>query len=255
MTSPRHTDNTILAARVSGLSVAYRTEPVLRSVSLSVPAGVVLGIVGPNGAGKSTLIKAMLGLVEPLTGHIEFFGSPLNRVRRRVAYMPQSSTVDWDFPTTVIDVVTMGTFGRLGWFRRPGHAEREQAELALESTGLADMAHRQIGELSGGQRQRVFLARALAQAADLYLMDEPFQGVDAPSERAIVSVLHQLRAAGKTVVMVHHDLATVPEYCDHVALLNRRLIAAGPVEESFTPEAIRATYDVSGRAGTPETSP
>jgi len=227
------------------LSVAYRAEPVLRSVDLDVPAGVVMGIVGPNGAGKSTLIKAMLGLVRPLAGSSQFFGEPLSRVRGRVAYMPQSTGVDWDFPTTVLDVVTMGTYGGLGWLRRPGKPERARALAALERTGMADLAGRQIGELSGGQRQRVFLARALVQDSDLLFMDEPFQGVDARSQQAIVSVLHTLRAQGRTVVIVHHDLATVADYCDHVTLLNGSVVASGPVRETFTRKAIRATYEVT----------
>ncbi len=234
-----------LACRARDLSVAYRVEPVLRGIDLEVPEGVVMGIVGPNGAGKSTLIKAMLGLVRPLSGGAEFFGEPLDRVRRRVGYMPQSTSVDWDFPTTVLDVVTMGTYGGLGWIRRPGGRERERARLALEQTGIADLAKRQIGELSGGQRQRVFLARALAQDPDLYFMDEPFQGIDAKSQQAIVSVLHRLRGESKTVVIVHHDLATVREYCDYVTLLNRRIVASGPVEETYTRENIRAAYEVS----------
>lgn len=227
------------------LSVAYRDEAVLANVTLEVPTGVVMGIVGPNGAGKSTLIKAMLGLVPPLTGAAEFFGSPLARVRGRVGYMPQAASVDWDFPTTVLDAVTMGTYGRLGWIRRPGRAERTRAREALERTGIAELADRQIGELSGGQRQRVFLARTLAQAPDVYFMDEPFQGVDAKSEQAIMAVLHALRQQGSTVVMVHHDLATVRRYCDQVTLLNRRVIASGPVDQVFTAPNIRATYDVT----------
>ncbi|SEE74811.1 metal ABC transporter ATP-binding protein [Ruania alba] len=234
------------ACRTKGLSVAYRTEPVLRNVDLEVPTGVVMGIVGPNGAGKSTLIKAMLGLVRPLTGRAEFFDRPLARVRRRVGYMPQSTSVDWDFPTTVLDVVTMGTYGRLGWLRRPGHDERDQARAALEQTGIADLADRQIGELSGGQRQRTFLARALVQAPDLFFMDEPFQGIDARSQQAIVAVLHTLRAQGRTVVLVHHDLATVRDHCDHVTLLNGRVVASGPAEESFTRENVRTAYEVTG---------
>lgn len=232
------------ACTVRGLSVAYHAEPVLRSVDLDVPTGVVMGIVGPNGAGKSTLIKAMLGLVVPLTGSARFFGEPLDRVRHRIGYMPQSTSVDWDFPTTVRDVVTMGTYGRLGWFRRPGAAERDRAWAAMEQAGIAELADRQIGELSGGQRQRTFLARSLAQAPDLYIMDEPFQGIDARSQQAIVAVLHDLRDAGKTVMMVHHDLATVRDYCDHVTLLNRVVVASGPAEKAFTRESIRTTYDV-----------
>ena len=235
----------MIACRTEHLSVAYRADPVLRDVSVAVPTGVVMGIVGPNGAGKSTLIQAMLGLVTPLTGHTTFFGEPLDRVRTRVGYMPQSKSVDWDFPTTVLDVVVMGTYGALGWIRRPGRRERDRAIIALERTGMAAFAHRQIGELSGGQRQRVFLARALVQDPDLFFMDEPFQGVDAKSQQAIVAVLHHLRAQGKTVVIVHHDLATVRDYCDHVTLLNQRIVASGPVDEVFTKEHIRTTYEVT----------
>lgn len=239
-------DPETIACRATQLSVAYRTAPVLRNVEFAVPKGVVMGVVGPNGAGKSTLIKSMLGLVKPLTGRAEFFGRPLAKVRNRVGYMPQSTSVDWDFPTTVQDVVTMGTYGSLGWLRRPGTTERERAMAAMIQTGIPDLASRQIGELSGGQRQRVFLARTLVQAPDLYFMDEPFQGIDAKSQQAIVEVLHALRAQGKTVVMVHHDLATVREYCDQVTLLNRRVIASGPVDEAFTRDHIRTAYEVTG---------
>lgn len=231
------------ACTIRNLTVAYRDEPVLRQVDLDVPEGVVMGVVGPNGAGKSTLIKAMLGLVVPLVGRVEFLGQPLSRVRRRVAYMPQSTTVDWDFPTTVDRVVLMGTYGALGWFRRPGAAERDRAAAAMAQCGISGLADRQIGELSGGQRQRVFLARALAQDADVLCMDEPFQGVDARSEQAIVDVLHRLRGDGRTVLLVHHDLATVRDYCDHVTLLNRTVIASGPVDSVFTHDHVRATYE------------
>ncbi len=232
------------ACRAVNLSVAYRGTPVLRSVDVAVPVGSVMGIVGPNGAGKSTLIKTMLGLVKPLTGGTEFFGRPLPQVRRRVGYMPQATSVDWDFPTTVLDVVTMGTYGSLGWLRRPGAAERARAAAALEQTGITDLAARSIGELSGGQRQRVFLARVLAQAPDLFIMDEPLQGIDAKSQRAIVRVLAELRDQGRTVVVVHHDLATVPTFCDHVTLLNRTVVATGPVAEAFTKANVREAYEV-----------
>lgn len=235
----------IRACTTTNLTVAYRAEPVLRNVDFEVPQGVVMGILGPNGAGKSTLIKAMLGLVKPLAGSSEFFGEPLSRALGRVGYMPQSTSVDWDFPTTVLDVVTMGTYGSLGWIKRPGKAERARAVAALEQTGIPELSSRQIGELSGGQRQRVFLARALVQAPDLYFMDEPFQGIDAKSQQAIVSVLDSLRNQGKTVVIVHHDLATVRDFCDHVTLLNRRIIASGPVGEAFTRESIRTAYEVT----------
>ena len=232
-----------IACQTRNLSVAYRADPVLRRVNFSVPVGSVMGIVGPNGAGKSTLIKAMLGLVTPLTGTSDFFGRPLDEVRRRVGYMSQSTSVDWDFPTTVIDLVTMGTYGELGWIRRPGKAERARAMVALEQTGIPELASRQIGELSGGQRQRAFLARTLVQVPDLYFMDEPFQGIDAKSQHAMVSVLHDLSAQGKTVVIVHHHLATVRDYCDHVTLLNGSVVASGPADEAFTKDNIRTAYE------------
>lgn len=235
----------MIACQTTGLSVAYRTDPVLRNVDVVVPAGSVMGVVGPNGAGKSTLIKAMLGLVTPLTGTTTFFNQPLTRVRQRVGYMPQSTSVDWDFPTTVRDVVLMGTYGRLGWLRRPRRGEKDTAAAAMENTGITDLADRQIGELSGGQRQRVFLARSLAQTPDLFLMDEPFQGIDAKSQHAIVSVLHQLRQEGKTVMIVHHDLATVEDFCTHVTLLNQTVISSGPIDEAFTSEHLRTAYRVN----------
>ncbi|MFP7696669.1 metal ABC transporter ATP-binding protein [Trueperella sp. LYQ143] len=235
-----------IACCTQQLSVAYRSDPVLQSVDFQVPVGVVMGIVGPNGAGKSTLIKAMLGLVKPLAGEVQFFGQPLDRVRHRVGYMAQSNTVDWDFPTTVLDVVTMGTYGSCGFFRRPGKKHKALAHSALEKVGIADLARRQIGELSGGQRQRVFLARALVQEPDLYIMDEPFQGVDAKSQAAILSVLHGLTHAGKTVIIVHHDLATVTDYCNYVTLINRTIMSSGPAACAFTKEAIRRAYEVSG---------
>ena len=230
------------AIEVHDLTVAYRDKPVLWDVDLTVPAGVLMAVVGPNGAGKTTLIKAMLGLVRPIAGAVLVDGRPYSPRSLAVAYVPQRGTVDWDFPTTVLDVVTMGTYGRLGWFRRPGARERADAARALERVGMGAFAGRQIGQLSGGQQQRVFLARALAQDAPVYLMDEPFQGVDAVTERAIVDVLRDLRSRGRTVVVVHHDLATVREYFDRVTLLNVRAIASGPVAEVFTPENLRAAY-------------
>ncbi|MEM1065662.1 MAG: metal ABC transporter ATP-binding protein [Pseudomonadota bacterium] len=217
-------------------------------MDFSVPVGSVMGVVGPNGAGKSTLIKAMLGLVPSLTGTSEFFGKSLDQARHRVGYMPQSASVDWDFPTTVLDLVTMGTYGGLGWMKRPGKAERLRALAALEQTGIEALAARQIGELSGGQRQRAFLARALVQAPDLYFMDEPFQGIDAKSQQAMIDVLKDLTAQGKTIVIVHHHLATVREYCDYVTLINVSVIASGPVDEAFTKEKIRAAYEAGDGA-------
>jgi len=234
------------AIEVTDLTVAYGEKPVLWDVDLEVAPGVLMAIVGPNGAGKTTLIRSILGMVEPAAGRALVYGRPYAEQRRLVAYVPQRGSVDWDFPTSVLDVVLMGRYGRLGWVRRPGAADRAAAREALEQVGMAALAGRQISQLSGGQQQRVFLARALVQHADLYFMDEPFQGVDATTELAIVELLRTLRSSGKTVVAVHHDLQTVPEYFDQVTLLNVRRIASGPVDEVFTEENLRLTY--GGRA-------
>ncbi|RKU16844.1 manganese ABC transporter ATP-binding protein [Candidatus Poribacteria bacterium] len=230
------------AIEVTDLTVAYQDQPVLWDVDLDVPPGVLLSIVGPNGAGKTTLIKAILGLVRPAAGNVLIYDKPYEAQRRIVGYVPQRGTVDWDFPTNVLDVVMMGRYGALGWVRRPGKQERELAMHALEKVGMEAYATRQISQLSGGQQQRVFLARALVQDATVYLMDEPFQGVDATTERAIVTLLQELREKGKTVVVVHHDLQTVTDYFDWVMLLNIRRIASGPVDETFTPENLRVAY-------------
>jgi manganese/zinc/iron transport system ATP- binding protein len=231
-----------LAIKVEDLTVAYRDTPVLWDVDLDVPAGVLMAVVGPNGAGKTTLIKVIMGLIRPVAGHILVFGRPYEEQRSRVGYVPQRNSVDWDFPTTVLDVVRMGSYGSLGWIRRPRSRENKLALDALEKVGMQEFSSRQISQLSGGQQQRVFLARALVQQSDVYLMDEPFQGVDATTERAIVALLQELRAAGKTVVVVHHDLQSVPEYFDWVTLLNVRLIGSGPVRDVFTSENLRLAY-------------
>lgn len=230
------------AIEVTDLTVAYRDQPVLWDVDLEVPEGVLMAIVGPNGAGKSTLIQAILGLVQPAAGQVRIYGRPYAEQRHLVGYVPQRSSVDWDFPTSALDVVMMGLYGRLGWVRRPGRRERELALESLEKVGMAEFADRQISQLSGGQQQRIFLARALVQDARIYLMDEPFAGVDATTERAIIALLQELRAAGKTVVAVHHDLQTLEEYFDWAMLLNVRRIAAGPVQEVLTDENLRKAY-------------
>lgn len=230
------------AIEVTDLTVAYRDKPVLWDVDLDVPAGVLMAIVGPNGAGKTTLIKAILGLIRAAAGQVLIYGQPYLEQRRVVGYVPQRESVDWDFPTSVLDVVMMGRYGSLGWIRRPGRQEQTLALEALDKVGMRPFAERQISQLSGGQQQRVFLARALVQEAQVYFMDEPFQGVDATTERAIVRLLQDLRAAGKTVVVVHHDLQTVPEYFDWVTLLNVRRIASGPVDEVFTEQNLRLAY-------------
>jgi len=227
---------------VRGVTAAYRERPVLWDVSFRVPEGRLVAIVGPNGAGKTTLLKVVMGLMQPAAGRALVYGKPFAEARRLVGYVPQRGTVDWDFPTDALDVVTMGLYGRLGWFRRPGRKERERALECLRKVGMEEFAGRQIGQLSGGQQQRVFLARALAQDARLYLADEPFAGVDYATERAIVNLLRELKAEGRTVVVVHHDLSTVPEYFDRVVILNRRLVAEGPVEEAFTRENLSAAY-------------
>jgi manganese/zinc/iron transport system ATP- binding protein len=233
---------TLPAIDVHDLTVAYRDKPALWDIDLTVPPGVLSAVVGPNGAGKTTLIKAMLGLLKPVSGRVLIHGQPYSANKQAVAYVPQRTSVDWEFPTTAFDVVLMGTYGQLGWFRRPGAEQKESARDALAKVGMSDFAGRQISQLSGGQQQRVFLARALVQHAPVYVMDEPFQGVDAPTERAIVDLLRELRAQGRTVLVVHHDLGTVPEYFDHVTLLNVRKIASGPVADTFTDANLKATY-------------
>ena len=230
------------ALSLDGLTVAYDAEPVVWDVQAKVHSGRVTGMVGPNGAGKTTILQAALGLQPALAGCVQFFGRPVAAVRDRVGFVPQRRSVDWDFPTTVLDVVMMGTYGRLGWFRRPGRKQRDEAMEALEFVEMADFAGQQISALSGGQQQRVFLARAFVQRCELLLMDEPFAGVDAKTERTIVRLLRQWASEGKAILAVHHDLATVPEYFDDVLLLNRRLIAAGPVGEVFTRDNIERTY-------------
>ena len=230
------------AVEVRDLTVAYRDRPVLWDIDLDVPTGVLMAIVGPNGAGKTTLIKAMLSLVKPAAGHVRIFGKPYDDAKFLIGYVPQRGSVDWDFPTNVLDVVLMGLYGALGWVRRPGRKERALAMEALEQVGMEGLAHRQISQLSGGQQQRVFLARALVQDAAVYLMDEPLQGVDATTEKAIIALLRNLRSSGKTVIAVHHDLQTVPSYFDEVLLLNVRRIACGPVSEVFTDANLRRTY-------------
>lgn len=234
--------NAISAIKIDDLTMAYRDKPVLWDIDLEVPAGVLMAIVGPNGAGKTTLIKVIMNLERPVAGTVLIFGRPYSEQRQLVGYVPQRNSVDWDFPTTVHDVVMMGLYGKLGWVRRPGKDEKKLALDALEKVGMSQFANRQISQLSGGQQQRVFLARAIIQNALIYLMDEPFQGVDAITERAIVSILQDFRRAGKTVLVVHHDLQTVKEYYDWVTLLNIRRIASGPVAEVFTEQNLRLAY-------------
>lgn len=227
---------------VRNLSVYYGDQLAIENITFSLQKGRLVGVVGPNGAGKSTMIKAIVGSLKPASGVIEVFGSSDVRARRRITYVPQRGSVDWDFPVTVKDVVTQGRYGNVGLLKRFSAEDHAQVANALALVNLTDLAGRQIGELSGGQQQRVFLARALAQQGDIYLMDEPFVGVDAATESAIVDVLRGLRDAGKTVLVVHHDLATVGEYFDDVILMNRKIIAHGPIGQFFTPELLQKTY-------------
>jgi manganese/zinc/iron transport system ATP- binding protein len=238
--APTHSPG--LPLTIDDLTVAYHNKPVLWDVDLDIPEGKLVGIVGPNGAGKSTLIKACLDLVPKASGRVNIYGKPYRDQRSLVGYVPQRESVDWDYPISALDVVAMGTYGRIGLFRRVGKAHREAAMKALEHVGIGYLAKRQISQLSGGQQQRVFLARALAQDARLYFMDEPFAAVDASTEQAIIDLLHELKDQGKTCLVVHHDLATVARYFDWVVLLNMRVVKAGPTEEVFTKENLKSTY-------------
>lgn len=227
---------------VHDLTVAYHRKPVLWDVDLDIPEGKLVGIVGPNGAGKSTLLKACLDLIPKASGEVGVYGKPYRQQRHLVGYVPQRESVDWDFPVSVLELVTMGTYRKLGWFRRVGRNQRQVAMDALEQVGIAHLASRQISQLSGGQQQRAFLARALAQDARLYFMDEPFAAVDAATEEAIVRILKRLNAEGRTCLVVHHDLATVSRYFDWVVLLNMRVVASGPTARIFTRENLEKTY-------------
>lgn len=234
-----------IAIAIDDLTVAYNYKPVLWDIDLQIPEGVLMAIVGPNGAGKSTLLKSILDIIKPLAGSVTVYGKPYKKQRHLVAYVPQKGSVDWDFPTTALDVVMMGTYGSLGWIKRPGKAEKKLALEALEKVGMLPFQNRQISQLSGGQQQRIFLARALVQNAAIYFMDEPFQGVDATTEKAIIQILKELRKAGKTVVVVHHDLQTVPEYFDWVTFLNVKKIATGPVADIFNDDNLTKTYGIN----------
>jgi len=231
-----------LVLDINQLTVNYDKTPVLWDISLKIPGPNLVGIIGPNGAGKSTLIKTAMGLIKPIAGSVLFFGKPLREVRKRIAYVPQRESVDWDFPITVEELVLMGRYGRLGLFRYPRKADKEAAEHYLQMVGMESYGKRQISQLSGGQQQRVFLARALMQEADLYFMDEPFAGIDASTEIVIINLLKKLLTNGKTILVVHHDLGTVQNYFDWVVMLNMRLVACGPVASSFTAETVERTY-------------
>lgn len=230
------------AIEVHDLTVSYQNKPVLWAIDFSIPEGTLSGIIGPNGAGKSTLIKSIMGLIDTSSGYVKILNKDLEEVRSKVSYVPQRESVDWDFPASVLDIVMMGRYGKLGLFKRPQKADKEAAFECLNDVGMTEYANRQIAQLSGGQQQRVFLARALAQDADVYFMDEPFAGVDVATEQAIIALLQKMRDAGKTVLVVHHDLQSAQHYFDWIILLNQRLIASGPTEKVFTAELLQETY-------------
>ena len=231
------------AIEVNHLTVSYGPVPALLDVSFKIPAGQLIGVIGPNGSGKSTLIKTLLGFISPDFGNIRLYGQPIEKSRGRVAYVPQRGAVDWDFPVTVREVVLMGRYGHVPWYRDLGRKEHEIANHALELVRMTPYADRQIGQLSGGQQQRVFMARAMAQGGDILLLDEPFAGVDAATENAILDVLKETRSAGKTLVVVHHDLSTAATYFDALLLMKQRLYAYGPAHKVLNPKLLSEVYE------------
>ncbi len=242
MSEAASTTKSVAPIQIHDMTIAYHKKPVLWDVDLDVPEGVLVGIIGPTGAGKSTMIKAVMDLVPKASGWVKIYDRPYEHMRSAIGYVPQRESVDWDFPINALDVVLMGRYGHVGWMRRPGAEDKRIAREALEKVGMGEFAERQISQLSGGQQQRVFLARALAQDARIYMMDEPFAGVDAATEKAIIDILIALRREGKTILVVHHDLQTVTEYFDWVIMLNMRVVAAGPTRDVFTNENLQKTY-------------
>jgi len=231
-----------VAIEVHDLTVTYNQKPALWDIDFEIPAGALVGVIGPNGSGKSTLIKSIMGLIDSSSGWVKIFDQEIDSVRHKVSYVPQRESVDWDFPTNVMDVVLMGRYGRTGLFTRTSKKDKQIAEQCLEKVGMLPFAKRQIAQLSGGQQQRVFMARALAEQAEMYLMDEPFAGVDAATESSIFEVFLEIQASGKTMMVVHHDLQSAAKYFDHIILLNTRLVAAGPTAEVFTTELLQEAY-------------
>ncbi|AOF54990.1 ABC-type Mn/Zn transport system, ATP-binding protein [Maize bushy stunt phytoplasma] len=231
-----------IAIKIRDLTVAYHLKPVLWDIDLDIYQSSLTAILGPNGAGKSTLIKTILELIPKVSGEVLFYNQKYGQVRKKISYVPQRNSVDWFFPTTVFDVVLMGRYGHLGWFKKPTAKDKEIVMQSLEKTGMQDLKDRQISELSGGQQQRIFLARALAQQGDIYFMDEPFQGVDIQTEKKIIQVLKDLQKENKTIIVVHHDLETVTQYFDHVVLVNVKKIASGTKYEVFNQTNLTKTF-------------
>lgn len=242
-----------IALETHNLTVSYNRRPVLWNVDFKLPVGQIIGIIGPNGSGKTTLLKAIMGLVKSSSGYVKIFDQDLDQVRERISYVPQRESVDWDFPASVMDVVLMGRYRANNIFKRIRQKDRDLAAEALEKVNMLEYSNRQINQLSGGQQQRVFIARSLAQGADLYIMDEPFVGVDAATEEAILKLFSEMKAQGKTVIVVHHDLQTAKDYFDWIVLLNTRMVAAGPKEEIFNEQLLQEAYggklDVLSKVG------
>ena len=230
------------AIEAHNLNVVYQRKPALWNVDFRLPACAITGIMGPNGSGKSTLLKTIMGIVRADSGWVKVYDRPIDEVRSQISYVPQRQEIDWDFPASVYDVVAMGRYVERGLFKRLNKLDHQIIEESLEKVNMQSYRKRQISQLSGGQQQRVFIARALAQQADLYLMDEPFAGVDAATEQAIITLMKDMKAAGKTLVVVHHDLSSAIKYFDWTLLLNTRLVGCGPVEEIFNDQMLRDTY-------------
>lgn len=230
------------AIEIKHLNVSYYDHLVLNDINLNIPKGVMCAISGPNGAGKTTLVKSILNFIPHLTGSIKISGKDLKKEIDNISYVPQKESVNWQFPTTVSDVVLMGTYRELGWFKRPGKTQKDKANQAMKQLGILDLANKEIASLSGGQQQRVFLARMLCQDADIIFLDEPLVGIDKKSEQIIMNILNQLKEEGKTIIVVHHDLATIEKYFDYLVLVNHKIVTSGYVKDIFTPDNINQAY-------------
>lgn len=230
------------AIEIKHLNVSYYDHLVLNDINLNIPKGVMCAISGPNGAGKTTLVKSILNFIPHLTGSIKINGKELKKEIDNISYVPQKESVNWQFPTTVSDVVLMGTYRELGWFKRPGKTQKDKANQAMKQLGILDLANKEIASLSGGQQQRVFLARMLCQDADIIFLDEPLVGIDKKSEQIIMNILNQLKEEGKTIIVVHHDLATIEKYFDYLVLVNHKIVTSGYVKDIFTPDNINQAY-------------
>ncbi|MFA6708647.1 MAG: metal ABC transporter ATP-binding protein [Fusobacterium sp.] len=231
-----------IAISIKNLTVSYENKKILSNIDMNIPKGKLIGIIGPNGGGKSTFIKGILNIIKKKSGIVKFQGKDYRKYFKKIAYIPQRDTVDWDFPTTVLDVVIMGSYGRLGLFKSPGEKEKEEAIKNLKKLNIEKYFDRQISQLSGGEKQRVFIARALMQKAEIYFMDEPFQGVDVKTEKEIIEILKKLKEKGKTVLVVHHNLEKVKDYFDYLIMINREIVAIGETNDIFIEKNINKTF-------------